>query len=581
MVWVRADGNSFFVRSTHIRSSEPLVPNDSTRTVVDPDAVERTIVSIEASGHLGRGDRRLGLLRYVVAEELAGHGDRINSYTIAMDVFGRAEDFDPKTDSIVRTEMGRLRNGLRLFNAESTDPDLLEVDIPKGAYRPEFHRRGKLASDGDSSVQQTSTRNVLIPVFGLLAVALAGLAYALWPRDLGPDAAAPEAPFSIVRIAVIPFEASGDNPRVERLAFGLYSELTMDLSVYPWMAVVTPLDGPAPDEEARVDYVLRGEILWEGGQLLSNLQLLELPGQELIWSKSLQVDAQIDAIEDAQEQVALQVVERLASSHGIAPALVKERNARKSQASLDAFLCFMGIYEYIEFREDDLHLSSRECLETVISRFPEYGEAHAALALLFMDEARQGRNIRPGSDPWKDATEAIDHALVYAPLRQITLNIALIHSIENPNRDLEAFGDHSTRLLELFPRHPGTLANVALRSGIYAGEWEFALPLAQHAIDLQSRDPSWYFLLHSLHAVLREELSETGWALEKLKSGQSIPELIVRYIAAKKAGLPDVAAMARDELAAVGFSEQTEIEQYVIDRRFDPDLEAAMLSALR
>jgi TolB-like protein len=554
--------------------------------MVDSEAVERTIASIEQSGHLGRGDRRLGLLRYLATEELAGRGEKINAYTIAMDVFGRAEEFDPKTDSIVRTEIGRLRSGLRLFNAESTESDLVEIVIPKGSYRPEFHVRDEAGPVSPAEKQPLPTRSLFMPMLGVLAAAVAFLAFAFWPSAPAPDDAAAEVPFTIVRIAVMPFSASGDNPSVEPLAFGLYSELTMDLSVYPWLAVVSPLDGSepegvAPDGDARADYVLRGDILWQGEELLSNIQLLELPGQELIWSKSLQVDAQIDAIEDAQEQVALQVVERLASSHGIAPALVKERNARKSQASLDAFLCFMGIYEYIEFREDDLHLSSRECLETVISRFPEYGEAHAALALLFMDEARQGRNIRPGSDPWKDATEAIDHALVYAPLRQITLNIALIHSIENPNRDLEAFGDHSTRLLELFPRHPGTLANVALRSGIYAGEWEFALPLAQHAIDLQSRDPSWYFLLHSLHAVLREELSETGWALEKLKSGQSIPELIVRYIAAKKAGLPDVAAMARDELAAVGFSEQTEIEQYVIDRRFDPDLEAAMLSALR
>jgi hypothetical protein len=107
------------------------------------------------------------------------------------------------------------------------------------------------------------------------------------------------------------------------------------------------------------------------------------------------------------------------------------------------------------------------------------------------------------------------------------------------------------------------------------------LPLALHAIDLQSRDPSWYFILHSFHAVLSNQLSKYEWALAKIGSGQSIAELILRYIAVTEASQPEVAEAIRGELAAIGFSDELAIEQYVIDRRFDPDLEAALLSALR
>ena len=163
------------------RSLEPIVQNESRDSAVDPDVVERTIAAIELSGHLGRGDRRSGLLRYVVAEELAGRGDRISGYSIAIDVFGRSEDFDPKTDSIVRTEIGRLRNGLRLFNAESTDADLLEIDIPKGAYRPEFRRRDESSSFAVPSEMPTPKRGIAVPALGLLAVVLALLA----PRSRG------------------------------------------------------------------------------------------------------------------------------------------------------------------------------------------------------------------------------------------------------------------------------------------------------------------------------------------------------------------------------------------------------------
>jgi tetratricopeptide (TPR) repeat protein len=83
--------------------------------------------------HAGRMSR---LLAYLVEAELAGDGARLNQSRIAIDVFGRNETFDPSVDSIVRVEIGRLRNKLREYYATDGRDDAIVFGLPKGRYRP-------------------------------------------------------------------------------------------------------------------------------------------------------------------------------------------------------------------------------------------------------------------------------------------------------------------------------------------------------------------------------------------------------------------------------------------------------------
>jgi tetratricopeptide (TPR) repeat protein len=83
--------------------------------------------------HAGRMSR---LLAYLVEAELAGDGARLNQSRIAIDVFGRNETFDPTVDSIVRVEVGRLRNKLREYYAADGRADTIIFELPKGRYRP-------------------------------------------------------------------------------------------------------------------------------------------------------------------------------------------------------------------------------------------------------------------------------------------------------------------------------------------------------------------------------------------------------------------------------------------------------------
>src|SRR4051794_10670903 len=84
------------------------------------------------------------MLRYVVEEALAGRGERIKAYTVAVEVFGRDEAFDANADPAVRLEAGRLRRALERYYLVAGRADLVLIGIPKGGYVPAFttHPRG-------------------------------------------------------------------------------------------------------------------------------------------------------------------------------------------------------------------------------------------------------------------------------------------------------------------------------------------------------------------------------------------------------------------------------------------------------
>ena len=80
-------------------------------------------------------------LKFVVETTLAGGGDRIKAYTIAVDGLGRGADFNPDTDAIVRVHAIRVRRALKRYYAVAGAEDTIIVDLPRRRYIPIFSRR--------------------------------------------------------------------------------------------------------------------------------------------------------------------------------------------------------------------------------------------------------------------------------------------------------------------------------------------------------------------------------------------------------------------------------------------------------
>ena len=79
----------------------------------DQKAIRAQLVRILNSGPFHQSQRRQRFLEYLVNETLAGRGERLKAYNVALEVFDRPETFDPTTDPLVRIEAARLREKLR------------------------------------------------------------------------------------------------------------------------------------------------------------------------------------------------------------------------------------------------------------------------------------------------------------------------------------------------------------------------------------------------------------------------------------------------------------------------------------
>lgn len=143
------------------------------------------ILRMQASGAMGKSARRLRLLEHLIKAETSGAGGELKAYSIGLDVLDKTPDFDPRQDSSVRVEIGRLRSAIKLFEASEFADCRLVVDIPVGTFRPTISQRTSVA---DEYVEVPSPphhlrRTTIIAATALLLVATVIAIMSFLPRD--------------------------------------------------------------------------------------------------------------------------------------------------------------------------------------------------------------------------------------------------------------------------------------------------------------------------------------------------------------------------------------------------------------
>ncbi|MBV8857989.1 MAG: hypothetical protein JOZ02_13735 [Acidobacteria bacterium] len=90
-------------------------------------------------------------LRYVVEKSVDDEAVLLKEYTIATEVFGRNSDYDPRIDSVVRVQAGRLRTKLQEYYTTEGKGDPIVIDLPKGHYHPVFVRAQAAGEGGPAA----------------------------------------------------------------------------------------------------------------------------------------------------------------------------------------------------------------------------------------------------------------------------------------------------------------------------------------------------------------------------------------------------------------------------------------------
>jgi hypothetical protein len=105
--------------------AEPSTPS--------PESVRQHLQAILASRSFVTATRPRRFLTYIVEETLAGRKDGIKELVLGIEVFDRPADFDPKVDTIVRVEAGKLRKRLEEYYAQDGATATVRIEVPKGS----------------------------------------------------------------------------------------------------------------------------------------------------------------------------------------------------------------------------------------------------------------------------------------------------------------------------------------------------------------------------------------------------------------------------------------------------------------
>jgi hypothetical protein len=96
---------------------------------------------VTRSPQLQNSESLSALFRFLVRRALEDPAAPPREHEIAIKVFGRTAEFDPKLDSTVRVQASRLRAKLSEYYSAAGTEDSIIVEIPKGGYLARFVER--------------------------------------------------------------------------------------------------------------------------------------------------------------------------------------------------------------------------------------------------------------------------------------------------------------------------------------------------------------------------------------------------------------------------------------------------------
>lgn len=348
-----------------------------------------------------QSQRRRRFLEYVVNETLAGRGERLKGYSIALEVFDRPATFDANADPLVRMEAGRVRDRLREFYQDEGKSDRVRIDLPKGSYTPTIEVRGEempgpapVAANGHgpanaaSLVQADTQRAGYTRVWtrpALLAGALSLIvAVAIWGITGGRDhSALPDKP----SIAVLPFSNIGGDAVWGRFADGITEDIITDLSHSKDLVVIArnsgevykhkPVDIRKVGRDLNVKYVLEGSIQPLAGRIRVTAQLIEVASGSHVWSE--RYDRPADDLFDVQNNVTQRIAATLAGYEGAVAEAERSLLRRKPPASLTAFDTYLLGMEAKHTVTKDGLLEAERLFNKALDLDPQLARAHVGL----------------------------------------------------------------------------------------------------------------------------------------------------------------------------------------------------------
>lgn len=528
----------------------------------------RVVASPEFEG----SPRLQRFLVHVVDAALAARPADLRAYAIAVDVFDRATDFDPQSDSLVRVEAGRLRQKLTTYYAGSGKDDPLRISLPKGGYAPRFETRTAPAARAEippSPPPLQRSRKWLGGAVGLalvLLVATGGLLVHLWraPVETAP---APTDTATVRQLdpalAVLPFEALDADPATAAItamvARGLSKLITADLVRFRQFFVLAGRSAAAlvagdGDPIARafangLDYVVDGTVRRDGATLLVTTSLIATRDGQTVWTARFERPADAGDVLALEAEIAGAIATAVAQPYGVLSRQLSRAADRAAlPASLDSYACILAADRYYASYAMADFDAARSCLEATLAREPTYAHAWAYLAYLHLDERRYGYARDPLGRELETAEAAARRAVSLEPDNALALRA--LAAVLFTQGDLDGFRRHAERSLELNPNDSDALADLGGKLA-YSGDWERGLAMRRRAMALNPAHPDSYHFLFVFDAYRRGDDAAAMAILEQIRLPDFLMTRLLRAAVLGRLGPPEPAALAVEDLLAL------------------------------
>lgn len=304
--------------------------------------VRQQLSRILASATFQHADRLKRFLSFIVLETLARRGEALKEYVIGVQVFGKEEAFDPRTDPVVRVQARRLRARLvRYYREEGTGDEVL-IELPKGGYTPIFTVREP------SPVQRPSIGAALV---------------------------------SRNTVAVAPFVDHTAGRDLEAFCRGLRDEVVHQLTTLGKLRVVawdaSGTDGSPWGRSTRPEVAafVVGTVRQAGDRVRVTTQVVDGASGCYLWSEA--VDGLLSDPLELQARVAAVVARRLEEAVGETAGGRPPARPATNLAAHNLYL--QGRYHLSQRTEEGLR-KAVEFFERALAEDAHYALAHSGLA---------------------------------------------------------------------------------------------------------------------------------------------------------------------------------------------------------
>ena len=328
----------------------------------------RELARILASHEFQSSSQLSDFLRYVVEQELLGHGEQIKERNIAITALGRESDFDPRLDCIVRVAAGRLRRALERFYAGEKTPSSIRIEVPKGTYRPVIRR-------------------VALPDNSPLATDASQL------NGTSDDVC----PMGYPTVAVLPFVTFTQGERERYMGDSLAEDIAVRLSKFSWFQVIDYLAARSLQNERYIpheiaaklhaEYFLAGTVRRQSSHdFRVTVQMTHTDDAVIVWAEEFDVHgSEID--QGRLDSVADRVVVSVGDIFGVLADAVWSKARRKPIAEMTAVEAVLLQMQYESTFDEENFTATYSAAERAVRDNPEFAWAWSALAALHNGDA--------------------------------------------------------------------------------------------------------------------------------------------------------------------------------------------------